>query len=739
MATAAVLDAKYKDKRREKLDRELNEAKNKLASLLEESNAHDLAQLINNPYPDPIWERSLEEQDVIKSICVFQPEYLERVEQIRKDRRTTLKQLRDSLGMPWSSSIPEGTSTLAKAQEILCAEEANPAVEHREPKTELQLHRMTNMVTDLVDRLIEEAWWQTEQDLPGKHPSLTSPDSARTMIRLLRSEGYPAYAHPSVDEEETVIARSKLNEVNLQIIANWIPFRREKLVGQICYNLTVCSVVPAIQNYNALIMGFSLLGEHRLAQAVVDSFLYKSHLRPTEGTYLCLLHHYRLKKDIVGFWGVLRRLFGHDPRGIGLRRRTADDVLSNNYLKMWARSSPIRISNGYVVERVPLSQNLTEAIIEGLIDFRMLREAAKLLAVSLHNGWVIGTELLERLFHACISSLDYSAVKVIVQGLLNNLNQATEMILGPHPISQAAVRQLRHILNIFQAHYPTLSEKEPHPFLSMGEFNWALYLPPKPPISKSDFSHLVKAIWIRQALHNSRIMIARIRRANQLLSDHSKPLLTRLDLVFSILDNAIGRPERKLKKNEFIHRLAHIDWIETQLAYSAKQITMAEYVLCNVLAKQVPRLLRAPEHFDPEVPITQRVSQATSYTIPGTAEYYAASCWWRSKEIDWQLKQVLLDALPRQERNQVMRRKAITGQVHLNSVMSRVKRYLLSFSPFDYGDGGKRKRRTGPLAKLWEKLPVSERLSRLLKSKTTQPVTDSAAASATTSTTSQTW
>ena len=63
--------------------------------------------------------------------------------------------------------------------------------------------------------------------------------------------------------------------------------------AKICYNLLVSDVPPGIRNYNSLILGFSELNEHNLARAVVDSFLFKSQLKPTRATMLCLLQHYQ--------------------------------------------------------------------------------------------------------------------------------------------------------------------------------------------------------------------------------------------------------------------------------------------------------------------------------------------------------------------------------------------------------------------------------------------------------------
>ncbi|KAL2020113.1 hypothetical protein VTK56DRAFT_8718 [Thermocarpiscus australiensis] len=649
MATAAVIDAARKDRRRRELDREIAEARSSLARLLEESYAPDLARSITAPYHDASDGRPLEKSDVLRSICSLRLEDLREIELSYEYRDRAVRQLRTGLGIrDWVSKVPVATSSLAKCQEILAYEDEHPGVvQHRETRTDLHFARTNEMINDLVDLLQTRAYEQSELEFPGSHPSLDSPDSARTQIRLLRSDGYPSYTHPEADSEEAFQARARLNEVNLEILAGWWPYHRERSVAQICYNLLVCSVPPAIHNFNALILGFAQLGEHSLAQAVVDSFLYKSHLRPTEGTFLCLLHHYRLKRDIVGFGLLLRRLFGHDNRGIGLRRRTADEVAQIRRISEWAATANVNEVDGYYVECAELNQNLAEAIMEGLIDFGMLCDAAKLLAICLQEKWAVSREILKRLFHACISSLDGAAVKVLIQGFLDNIGQLSAMLLGPDPISPSMVRQLRHLLNIFRARRLPVDDGSQLPANTTG------------PSSEPRLAHLATAIWIRETWNTNLILNARLKRVQAAFSEE-RPLSARLDLAEYVLRHDAKRPVRKLADAEQIQRVAKLDWLVAEYVATTKTIRATEREIYDALATQTLRQeLQTWQQFNPGAPIEEGIDMAIRNGTSGAMQQQVAArsqeidmhhqlvaCYARSQGIDMQLKAALREVLP---------------------------------------------------------------------------------------------
>ena len=670
MATAAVVDAGRKDRRRQDLDHQIAEARSSLASMLERSNARDLAQVVGTAYPDVAHSHPLDVLGFLDDIFKLEPDTLRGLARNRKDRLATVQRTRKMLGLSWNPELPQTKkSTLARCEEIVLAEAERREFVTREPKAEIHLEKVSNMIGDLVERLMREAWRVSEREAPGSRPALNSPDSAYTMVRLLRSDGYPAYLHPDADPAATIDHRAALNKFNLSIVNQWSSPWRGRAMAKICSNLLVCPVPPGMQNYNLLILAFSLIGEHELSSAVVDSFLFLSHMKPTEATYLCLLHHYRLKGDIVGFHALIRRMFGNDPRGIGLMRRTADHVHGQPLLHEWATSSSVALTNGYYVQRAPLTQDIAEAMLEGLVDFGMLREGARLLAVCLRAKWTVSRDLLWRLFHSCLTMVDIGAIGLIIRGLLDNIDEASAMLLGPEPVGPGIVRQMHHLLNVWQATGLPRSGSGAHSGKSRASSSTRER-------EKRRLDHLVTAIWIREAKHYSSMMGWWLKRITQNLSKDDKPLNDRLDTALSVLDVAARHPVQKLHKAEHFGRVAKIHWLATQLVASEYRIRNAENAICNALAKQTPRQLRAKQQFQAHVPIGERIGRALAYSTRGTVEYGVALCFTLSKEVDRHIKKELLRALPSAHKKELNQRRNNSGNLSLGTTMACFEHYL---------------------------------------------------------------
>jgi hypothetical protein len=465
--------------------------------------------------------------------------------------------------------------------------------------------------------------------------------------------------------------------------------------ARICRNMLVCPVAPAIQNYNMLILAFSLLEEHDLSTAVVDSFLFLSHMKPTEATYLCLLQHYRLKGDVVGFHRLLGRMFGHDPRGIGIMRRTADHVLAQPALHEWARSPNVALVKGYHVQRAPFTQDIAETIMEGLVDFGMLREAAKLLAVCLGAKWTVSRDLLWRLFHSCLTMVDTGAIKLVVRGLLDNIDVATAMLVGPEPVGTGTVRQLHHLLNAWQA--TTLPRK------GSAGIKRSRTSDPARERQKARLDHLITAIWIREAQHYSSMVSWWLKYIRRTLSNENIPLITRVDKALRVLDLAAGHPVQKLQKAEQIRRVSKIHWLTSELVVSDYRIRNAENAICNVLSKQTPRPLRAIEHFQAHVPIGVRVRLAMAYSTPGTVQYEIAQCFKASTEIDRRIKSAVMKAFPASYAKEVRKKQNDTGDISLASSLVYFEQYLAGLASELVKDEENTAAQPGRFARLLEK------------------------------------
>lgn len=304
---------------------------------------------------------------------------------------------------------------------------------HREPLTNQQFERYHGMMNKLVDSLIIQSYYdETPADPEFARRSLESLDSAWTAMRLLRSEGYPRYNHPELDPAAAEEGRTKLTNMLQKLFDSWGDSTRSKYqVAKICYNLLVCPVPPSIHHYNALILGFTRKRMHNLSDLVVESLLEDSRLRPTPQTVACLLLHYRQKDDILGFYGVLRRMLALDNRGMLLRRRWREEVIAIPDLRKWAKQPEVTTSvkGNWVIERPMRNREIYEAIVSGLLYFGRVKDAAKVFVASLQEKWGISVELFIQLLRQCLYSLDASAADILLRGFIENARVMNALVL----------------------------------------------------------------------------------------------------------------------------------------------------------------------------------------------------------------------------------------------------------------------------------------------------------------------
>ncbi|KAK4190197.1 hypothetical protein QBC35DRAFT_378561 [Podospora australis] len=693
MATAAVLDARTKKEKRRDLERQIDEAKDRLRALRGDS---------ERMQPPPLTEVVKESRKwsvlgALESVCRAKNEVLEEVGDMTWDRIRQVKKLRRDLDITWHYQTIKGTTTLPALSGRMAVEEAHARYRpgDREAKTESHIIRTAEMINKLVDRLLEEAYWISEAEAPGTHPALSSPDSAMTMIRLLRSDGYPRYTYPGIDLEATAEARANLNEVVRKILSQFARPWRERAVAKICYNLLVCTHPPSIHNYNALIWSFAQLGEYRLAEVVVENFLYDSHLKPTETTSLCLLQHYRMTNNITGFYNVMRRLIGSDPRGIGLMRRHEEDVPTVPSLRRWAkRKRKVAHTNAYYVYRHPLTQYVVEGILEGLLDFFRTADAAKVLVAALKERWLVSFELFNRLLHQCVTMLDARAGGIIIQGLVDNIGRATSLILRREGFHYREVKKLRRITSMLEAMPKQL-------------------LPPEEKTSRG-FWRLQRAIRLREISAD----LNQIGRAIELVQTLVLPQtreslgLVQLDMAVEALDITSAWQQEEQDTIDRLKRLAKIQWVYQQYIKADREIVRAEHIFSNAVGGSLPPTLRTTTHFNPHIPVHVRVAQALPYVTIGSDQYEVAGIFLRVRELDVELKVSLIMAMP-QEYIDLVNQEALmaSGDVDYTKLFRIFANYLETFD--EHGpeeaasasrwteSGGRFSRLLGVLPRFW--------------------------------------
>lgn len=327
----------------------------------------------------------------------------------------------------------------------------------REALSTLQFERYHDMINQMVNRLVIQSYYDELPDDPIQaRRNVESLDSAWTAIRMLRSEGYPRYNHPSADPKATKKAREELYSTITKLFKAWTttnPAANAKFqVAKMCYNLLVCPVPPSIHHYNLLIVGFSRCQAHNLVDIVVDTFFNFSRLRPTPQTIVCLLVHYRLKRDILGFYAIIRRMMAIDNRGMLIRRRWHEDVVRISALHQWAKQPEVTTSlqANWVIERPSRNQDLYEALVSGLLSFDRVKDAVKVFIGSLQERVGISNELFIYLLKHCRYSLDTPAAVILARGLLENVDVVVALLLR----DDCPMKLVDHL-------YPVLNMAEP--------------------------------------------------------------------------------------------------------------------------------------------------------------------------------------------------------------------------------------------------------------------------------------
>ncbi|KAF3765459.1 hypothetical protein M406DRAFT_257757, partial [Cryphonectria parasitica EP155] len=363
--------------------------------------------------------------------------------------------------------------------------------------TSIQFEKFHDMVNSMVDRLIAQSYYDELPGDPDKaRRNLNSLDSAWTAIRMLRSEGYPRYNHPSVDPAGSKQSRDQLGDMIRNLFATWDEGKAAKpkfQVAKICYNLLVCPHPPSIHHYNLLLAGFMRKKMHNLADIVTESLLEHSRLRPTTQTIVCLLIHYRQKKDIHGFYNIIRRMTAIDNRGLLIRRRWYADVVKIPALHQWANKPEVTTSlkANWVIERPGRSQDIYEALVSGLLSFGRVKDAVKVFIGSLQEGVGTSVELFTYLLKQCLYTIDVSAADILVRGLIDNTSLVVSLILRSNCPRRLA-EQLYPILNMGKPpSWPFSKER--------AQMAWSSAVTAVSPQDKGRIRLLTTALFIRQA------------------------------------------------------------------------------------------------------------------------------------------------------------------------------------------------------------------------------------------------
>lgn len=453
LGTAAVLDARYKDGRRHEPGRGLEGARGRPAQLRE---AHSLVRRVDmEPSTSLMRVAPLGAIEALNSICKTEIA-LER-HQISNPRLNSLLRTIHHLYDPENklgNSFLNYLGPELKANDAAVQEEAlADTFVQRHPVSNTQFQQFHAMINRLVDKLISQSYYdEIPWDPERARRNLESLDSAWTAIRMLRSEGYPRYNHVSVDHAAAKEQQDKLTATIRVLFEDWNKDKSMKpkfQVAKICYNLLVCPFPPNIYHYNMLLMGFTRKSMYNLGDIVVESLLEDSRLRPTPQTVVCLLLHYRRKRDITGFYNIIRRMMAIDNRGMLLRRKRYETVLQFRTLSEWAMLPEVTTSlkANWVIERPERNQDIYEVLISGLLSFGRVKDAVKVFVGSLQERLGTSLDLFISLLKHCLYKLDAPAAEILLRGLVDNAEVMVSLMIRDNCPAKMA-EHLYPILNM---------------------------------------------------------------------------------------------------------------------------------------------------------------------------------------------------------------------------------------------------------------------------------------------------
>ena len=437
LATAAFADAKVKEDRRKEWDRVIEEAKAGMPteelevpgrihtatmadffsrratySPMAVSDEEGRARTASKPIP-AIWNGTS-----WKASCTTRDMPLE--PQLRK-LEAHLKQSLEPSPHTFTQTRASSDDSIDGEEEWV--EEVDPSLQlgPREPKSRLHLDKMEEMIAKLVARLLLGI--RAFSSLRGSEVSGNVDISWQMKDMVERIEALhkgatrlPAYSWPddqSVQEERRELHRSMtaLHKTTLK------SFDSDLMLAKMCYNLLISTSPPSITTYNILIDSLTQLGQHDLAQVVVDSFLYDSKYRPSPATIHVILSHYTAKNDQAGFKAMIERMrsVNGDMR-IGKR---ALCLLPIPGVQKWATANKVIHRAGSFIHKVPRTSKIFESLIQGSLRMTSLTSAVRYIRAALREGAPLKSEIIFEVMRACVTEADYRAGKSLLTTILS--------------------------------------------------------------------------------------------------------------------------------------------------------------------------------------------------------------------------------------------------------------------------------------------------------------------------------
>lgn len=405
-ATAAFVDAKFKDDRRKDLENQISEAKDAVARLQLQNAAAEvevqpsIIERVANEGRDYGDSPILERADVRPSLIAPSNE----------PKTPTTRIFEQHGGEHWDvfheSNFRQSLRGLKRSDYRVLEQWLKASVEDGEVVVSgTKPEEWTFNVTQLVDYLLLEHDRRASQKaLPPARTPL------REAIDRLKAVGYPEFRWPSHDPTAFSVSRTRLSKR----MARDIAADKDALgtIERICYNLLTSQYPLTIHTYNTLIVHLNKAGHHKIAQCILQSH------------FAHFSQHHAQSQAVV---------LNHD-------REFGNYAAIHRNVSVILQNSSVYFSRG--------GNYLLDSMVRAYAGFCNMTDAILVFCHGLSVGLTIGPQALFQLIGLCIWRLDRAHAAELIRAFTDYPEQFEYMLTAEPTAQSILLHQMSYLLDV---------------------------------------------------------------------------------------------------------------------------------------------------------------------------------------------------------------------------------------------------------------------------------------------------
>lgn len=404
-ATAAIVDATYKDDRRKDLEEQISEAKDAVARLQLQNTAAEvpLSAAESVPHDEGSYGGAMPLEPT-----ETQPSLIASAELKRAPNSRLFDYYAGEHWAVFNGTNTRRTLRALKNTDYRMLEQCLRVSLKREksPVPGSCLDEWAFNITQLVDYLLLE---HDRISALQSEPPARSP--LREAIDRLQSTGYPNIKSPNYGCMSTGEFPARLSKRMVRDI-NAAATDAPGTIERICYNLLTSQQPLTIHTYNTMIVHLNKAGHHKIAQCIIKSHFshFKQHHSQTEAV---VLNH--------------DRKFGNYAAAL----RNVSIILKN---------STMYFSRG--------GEYVLDSMVRALGGFRNTKNAVIVFCHGLATGLIIGPQGLYQLIARCIWKLDRALVLRLVRAFVDYPEQFEWMLTAEPAAQSILLHQMGYLLDV---------------------------------------------------------------------------------------------------------------------------------------------------------------------------------------------------------------------------------------------------------------------------------------------------